>query len=130
MTWLRRLFNRDRLGSQLDAELRDHFDRLVSDFIAQGRSPHEARRLARLQFGGMDQVKEACRDERGTRWVEEVGQDIRYGVRGFRRQPGFTAVAILTLALGAGANPSRSSTSSMRCCSGRWRFPTPASSSP
>lgn len=104
MTWLRRLFNRDRLESQLDAELRDHFDRLVSDFIAQGRSPHEARRLARLEFGGMDQVKEACRDARGTRWVEEVAQDIRYSVRGFRRQPGFTAVAILTLALGAGAN--------------------------
>ena len=104
MTWWRRVFSRDRLESQLDAELRDHFDRLVSDFIARGHAESEARRLARLEFGGMDQVKEACRDERGTRWVDEITQDVRYGLRGFRKNPGFTTVAVVTLAIGVGAS--------------------------
>ena len=67
MTWWRRAFSRDRLESQLDAELRDHFDRLVARFRrARVTAESEARRLARLEFGGLDQVKEACRDERGT----------------------------------------------------------------
>jgi hypothetical protein len=70
MTWWRRVFSRNRLESQLDAELRDHFERLVADLIERGYAAGEARRLARLEFGGMDQVKEACRDERGTRWVD------------------------------------------------------------
>ena len=67
MTWWSRVLSRGRLESQLDAELRDHFDRLVADFIERGYAEAEARRLARLEFGGMDQVKEACRDTRGTR---------------------------------------------------------------
>ena len=104
MTWWRRVFNRDSLESQLDVELRDHFDRLVRDFIAQGHTDSEARRLARLEFGGMDQVKEQCRDARGTRWVDETAQDVRYGLRGFRKNPGFTIVAIVTLAIGVGAS--------------------------
>jgi putative ABC transport system permease protein len=104
MTWLGRLFRRERLEHQLDAELRDHFERLVSQYVEEGQSEREARRQARLEFGGFDQVKEICRDARGTRWLEDVAQDVRYGARGLKKNPGFLAVAVVTLALGVGAN--------------------------
>jgi predicted permease len=104
MTWWHRLFNRDRLDSELDRELSDHIERQVADFVRGGMTESDARRRARLAFGGDVQITEACRDARGTRWVEDIVQDIRYSIRILLRSPAFALVAILSLALGIGAN--------------------------
>jgi hypothetical protein len=96
MNWLTRLVRRPQLENQLDAELRDHFERLVVDHMRNGLAESDARRRARLDFGGMDQVKELCRDARGTRWLEDLTQDLRYGWRGLRRDRSFAIVAVLT----------------------------------
>jgi predicted permease len=91
------------MEEQLEKELRFHLDEHANALIAQGNAPDLAQRNARLALGGPEQVKEKCRDARGTRWLEDMLQDFRYAVRTMRQRPGFAAVAILTLALGSGA---------------------------
>jgi putative ABC transport system permease protein len=102
--WWRRLLRRDQVERELDAELRYDFDRRVDDFVAAGMSRADARRAARLEFGGLDQIKERCRDARGTRWFEEFLADARYALRLFRKDRGFAAVATAALGLGIAVN--------------------------
>ena len=101
---LRSLFRRNAVEQELEDELRFHFENQVERYVRSGLSEEEAKRRARVTFGGHGQVQEECRDARGVSMIETTAQDVRYAFRTLRKNPAFAIVAIGTLALAIGAN--------------------------